>query len=206
MDSHQASAGAYADKWFRSERQIVRDYMTTERALRTAALQRAAGYFKIARNMPRKYDTAVGLDRLGPVLSILEEPEYSAVDAASLRDRVRSLRRRLAVAYGGKDLLSAATKLLWLSHKSAVIIFDSQARAALGTRAGDYEAYLDQWHIGFAVAREEVLGACRVLAERQPDAALGISREEWKSTVLEEWFMMRVFDMQLWQPQRADDV
>ena len=152
MQSIQASASAYADKWFREERQLVRGFMSSERASRVVALQSAAGYFKIARNMPRRYDIARGLDRFEPAMSILEEPEFRDVDVANLRDTVWSLRRRLAVAYGGKDLLSAATKFLWLSHQSVVVIFDSQARAALGTPSSDYDAYLDQWYAGFARA------------------------------------------------------
>lgn len=61
------------------------------------------------------------------------------VNDHTLADVVRRLRRELGMPYGGKDVLSAATKFLWLAHRDVVIIHDSQVRAVLGAEYGDYD-------------------------------------------------------------------
>ncbi len=148
------------------------DLESCDQALRVSALQRAAGYFKVARTMPVAYDVGRGFDRLAPALAILDEAEFRQVETDSLRGAVQSLRRRLARAYGRKDMLSAATKFLWLMHRPVVVILDSQARAALGTPDGDYDSYLDHWYEGFASNVSKVREAFAALAEGNIDLSL----------------------------------
>jgi hypothetical protein len=66
------SAIEYAGYWFKTERDLHTGLSSDNRASRLRALQRAAGYFKIARNMPRAYDVGSGHERMAPALAILE--------------------------------------------------------------------------------------------------------------------------------------
>ncbi len=101
---------------------------------------------------------------------------------------MKRLRRRMGEAYGNRDLLSASTKLLWLFHRESVVIFDSQARAALGTPSGDYDAYLDRWRVEFTRTEADIRHACRALPSRFSRQVSG-----------QEWFRMRVLDISLWR-------
>jgi hypothetical protein len=95
--------------------------------------------------MWKKFDVDLGRERLAPALSILGAARFRNVTAANLAVVVGVLRRRLGEAYGDRDLLSAATKFLWLHNRDSTIIFDSRARAALGTPPGDFDAFLKSW-------------------------------------------------------------
>src|SRR2546422_204183 len=110
----ERSATQYAQYWVRSERSFVETLVDGDEDARLAAIQRAAGYFRIARNFPKAFDVGRGLARLAPVRDLLQAPLLRLVDAQTLTQLVESLRHQLGALYGGKDLLSAATKFLWL--------------------------------------------------------------------------------------------
>jgi hypothetical protein len=112
---------------------------------------------------------------------------------------VGSLRRQLGALYGGKDLLSAATKFLWLLRGDPVIIFDSQARAALGTPYANYEAFVERWCEEYIHYADAIRKACDSLP-RSPDLAAdrGACSERARVGVDHEWFRHRVFDIHLW--------
>jgi len=111
MPTIRESANKYAVKWFSKERELVRGAESIDRDQRFGALAEAAGYFKIARNLPRRYDVDCALPRMSPTLEILANPGHQHLDRQTVREAVRSLRSRLAAAYGGRDQLSAASKL-----------------------------------------------------------------------------------------------
>src|SRR5207249_351018 len=123
---------------------------SNDRTQRLPAVRRAAGYFKVARNFPKAFDIERGFQRLAPVLEILESYRSRPVTTETLGGIVETARHDLGAAYGGKDLLSAATKFLWLLHKDPVVIFDSQARIALGAPSTDYPGFLKVWHDGYS--------------------------------------------------------
>lgn len=107
--------------------------------------------------------------------------------ATNVLATVNRLRQELAFAYGKKDLLSAATKLLWLLHRHLVVIYDSQVRAALGAPPGDYATYLTLWNARYAELEPQIRRAVARLSEdsRVPSQA--------------EWFRRRVLDIHLWR-------
>ena len=178
------AADRYATAWLSLEKGLVSDFAAVERARRLDALQRCAGHFRIARNFPTKFDVDRGIPRLDPVLVILDALP-ARLFPSRLMDVVALTSRRLGTAYARKALLSATTKLLWVIYRDPVIIYDSQVRAALGVRPGDYDAYVRQWH---ALYRRHADGIRRAASHVRLH---GAPHEK-------EWFRRRVFDLYLW--------
>ena len=178
------AANTYAKWWIDREQALVSGLGAVDRDTRLSTLQRSAAQFRIARNFPTSFDIERGIPRLEPVLVILDTlPAHLRADR--LFEIVDVTSQRLAMAYGRRALLSATTKLLWLKHRGPVIIYDSQVRAALGVRAGDYPAYVRRWR---ALYSRHAVGI-RSAASRIRIPGVPAERE---------WFRKRVFDLYLW--------
>ena len=178
------AANLYARAWIDLEQGLVSGLGAVDRATRLQTLQRCAGQFRIARNFPTRFDIERGIPRLNPVLAILDTLPAD-LRADRLFDIVAVTSQRFATAYGMKVLLSAATKLLWLKYRDPVIIYDSQVRASLGVRAGDYPDYVRQWRASYSRHASGIRSAASHI--RIP----GVPCER-------EWFRRRVFDLYLW--------
>ncbi len=194
-------AREYGSYWFSKEREFVAAVSSEDAARRLQGLQGAAGYFKVARTMRKAFDTGRGHERLAPALAVLQQAPFRTVTSANVTDVVSSLRRRLGRIYGGTDLLSAATKLLWLFHRETVVIFDSQARRALGTPNGDYDQYVASWRREFSKAEESIRQACSSLEATSFSLARALrpSPSQVRDAASRKWFRMRVFDLHLWR-------
>ena len=166
------------------EKPLSLDLGAGDRATRLSALQRCAGHLRIARNFGTRFDVERGLPRLDPVLSILDTLR-AQLRTDRLLDVVEVTSQRLAGMYGKKELLSAATKLLWLMHKDPVIIYDSQVRAAPRVPPGDYPRYVGWWHLMYSRHASGI----RAATSRMRGSGVPFDRE---------WFRRRVFDMYLW--------
>jgi len=185
-------AKQYAESWSRGERPIFEALAGTDRGCRLEALQHGAGYFRIARNFKIAFDVGQGLERLAPVLDLLEPFRTSALTGRALCDTIDELRSQLAAGYGGGDRLSAATKLLWLLRRDPVIIYDSQARRALGAPNGDYAKYVELWRSGYRKHKDAIRGACAALS------GAGRGNADVDRETAQEWFRQRVYDIYLW--------
>ena len=185
-------AREYGEYWSRRERHLYDGLADDDSARRLQAIQSAAGYFKIARNFPTAFDISLGHARLAPVLEIIDQFRHSELTVATLWRTIESLRIRLAAPYGGGDRLSAATKLLWLLRRDPVIIYDSQARVALGAPAGNYARYVQLWRLGYAKHEDAIRSACATIS------STGTKVPEFASDTGEEWFRQRVYDIFLW--------
>ncbi len=184
-------AKQYAKSWS-SERPLFEGLAGADRSCRLEAIQRGAGYFKIARNFRTAFDVGQGLERLAPVLRVLEPFRSSRLTTDTLCETIADLRGQLAGGYGGGDRLSAATKLLWLLRRAPVIIYDSQARSALGAPSGDYAKYVGLWRRGYKEHKDEIREACAALPRT------GRNKTEVAHEVAQEWFRQRVYDIYLW--------
>ena len=185
------AAREYARAWLSRERHFVEDLASDDRARRLLAIQAAGGYFKISRSFALQFDVQRGLPRLAPALDALERVAPVTLEEDALPSTVDTLRRELGRPYGGKDLLSAATKFLWLRHRDTVIIHDSQVRSALGARSGDYSNYLALWRAEYTKTRAQILATC--------DAVARDGSAEVRSIATQEWFRRRVLDIHLWR-------
>lgn len=123
------------------------------------------------------------------------------VSEATLCRVVRSLRNQIGAAYGGRDLLSAATKFLWLLRRDTAVIYDSRVRRALGTPYADYDAYLGRWRDGYAGCAEAIRSTCTSLPWQLASRSCGSSalKGEFEDIVAQEWFWRRVYDIYLWR-------
>lgn len=191
--SFLSCAEQYARSWSSRERPIFEGLASLSRSQRLAALQKGAGYFRIARSFNRRFDVDRGIARLAPVLDALEPYRTSRLVPSTLCPTIAALRLRLGHDYGGKDLLSAATKLLWLLRREPAIIYDSQARRALSAPAGDYGAYMELWLKGYRKNELAIRQACSALPGQGTDPVL-LSQDGPP-----EWFRQRVYDIYLWR-------
>jgi hypothetical protein len=203
MTSLLESAFEYANYWATSERRFVADFSSSDPNRQLLALQQSGGYFKISRSFPLSYDVEIGLPRLSPVLTTINGISADPVTETNLASVIKSLRLELGRAYGGRDLLSAATKFLWLRYPKVVVIFDSQARLALHTPLGDYDRYLARWLSQYATDETEIVRCCAEVASSaariSPDAAID---QEVRNLAGERWFHRRVYDIYLWKVGR----
>jgi hypothetical protein len=197
IPSFPACAKRYGTTWSRGERPIFEGLASCDRRVQLEALQKGAGYFRIARNFHKRFDIDVGVERLAPILVALEPFRAAALRPDTLCATVATLRVRLGHDYGGGDRLSAATKLLWLLHRSPAIIYDSQARFALGAPAGDYETYVKLWRRGYKDAGPAIREACTAL----PGSAF--QSVPFLRGAAPEWFRQRVYDIYLWSAGAA---
>lgn len=187
----------YANIWTLKEAPLVFALAEVDANTRREALCRAGGYFKIARSFQVAYDVDRGIPRFQPVLDALDRIPVESVTDATLRKVVGRFRRELGRPYGNRDLLSAATKFLWLRHRDVVVIHDSQARLALNAPYGDYGDYLERWHSEYDIQRPAITNACERL-EQKPKRVAADVRREIAAHASSDWFARRVFDIYLW--------
>lgn len=192
----------YAKAWTLRERTFVEGLASTDPATRLKVICNAGGYFRISRSLRTAFDVGIGLPRLKPVLDALDQVHPDSVSDATLHEVVSDLRRSIGKPYGNRDLLSAATKFLWLRHRDVVVIHDSQARLALGAPSGDYATYLNRWYTDYTLVSPQVTAACERLQDAS-DLEKRISFEV-KRHGTAEWFKRRVFDIYLWRKGASD--
>lgn len=197
--SFRFCAMQYLNVWFGYDRNFVeglRPERSTHERVRT--LREAATFYRIARNFKTFSDERT------------RERVLRALDGTSggnfdVDDAVETLACELAKCCG-KQLTSAASKLLWFRRRSPIVIFDWLA--VLGLRTGpdakqpprfDYRTYRKEWRRQFERERERVSAASHALT-RVRDFSLGYSESQQSlaSIVAKPWFHERVFDQFLW--------
>jgi hypothetical protein len=104
------------------------------------------------------------------------------------------------VEYGNKKVFSLTTKFLWLKLKRPIIMYDSQARIALGTKNDNLTDYYEKWLKNFDKCEDQIKQACAKLSNLHLYTVnYEMEREEYiKSISSERWFHERVFDIYLW--------
>jgi hypothetical protein len=186
----------YLNMWLETERgphQALNG--NDEEQQRNALTSFAAGY-RIARNLPKKYESG---SRFQPVLDIFKILTREQFDSKSTIEVVKDVSGQISKMYKRK-VLSLTTKFLWLKFRSPVIIYDRQAREALGTDDGDIDAFYIKWRDTFHNNESDVTAACSSLpiayryTTAEPADIAQISSEQW--------FKERVFDMYLWSLKR----
>lgn len=191
----------YLDLWVSQDRECCEALEGKDREKKLRTLAKAAWAYRIARNLPTRYDTGKGLERYGPVLDIIENADAVDFRGERLLASILRVKKKIARAYGGRGGLSLATKFLWLKMKSPIIIYDSRARAALGTKGGDIDEYYSRWREQFWLHEDAIREACSSLRRaheytRYPE----ITTPQYISEkAAKPWFRERVFDVYLWQ-------
>lgn len=162
------------------------------------AFHSAAKYYKVTRNFPINESET----RLQGALDLVKSDSNKL-----LENNVCEIVNNLALEFErryGKNAVSAASKFLWLRHKSPVVIFDSRAKKWLGRNgykvpSNNYEGYREQWLSAFSDNSKKIKEACAALTTvRDFSMAFESSAEEVESVTTSIWFQERVFDKYLW--------
>ena len=198
------SALRYLDQWLSRDKYFCSEFRAAARPTRLIALRRAAAFYGVSRNLPKEFDSA---ERLGPLLSILDSVNRDDFEGGRESTAVLEARRRIAERYGDRGVLSLTTKMLWLKFRTPLVIYDSQARNALGTKAGDLEGYVHIWRKTFEAKHPEISDACESLVTVR-DYCLdpGVATAGYIKELAEQrWFQERVLDNYLWNRGRVSD-
>lgn len=191
----------YLNQWLSKDRVFCEGLAGADQAVKLKTLKAAAVFYGVARNLSERYDVDVGLPRYKPVLDILDSLHtYPFRSGSGLVRSVLGVKERISSRYGGKDVLSLATKFLWLKIKSPIIIYDNRARRAVGARSGDLAGYYSRWNKCFVAHEEEIVVACQSLPQvREYCVDTATATPDYVSRVAaKRWFRERVLDTYLW--------
>jgi len=163
-----------------------------------SALKGAAAFYKVARNLPKKYDVQKGLKRYQPVLKIIDSVDQKQFQNPV--EKINEISQKISHEYGNRNVLSLTTKFLWLKVKHPILIYDSQARTALGAKNGDLADFYQKWQQEFKNHQEQIKVACAKLEKLslytvEPETA---TEKDIQNISSELWFHERVFDNYLW--------
>jgi hypothetical protein len=168
-------------------------------------LQDALSFFMVARTLPRKYDVGEGAQRYRPLLDAFLEVEARSFVQDDFVKKVDALRKGIGARYGGRDLLSLSTKLLWLKHRDPFIIYDSRASKALGVTSSDYRDFTKKWEVGFLEHQSSIVAISGRLAELLQSGLVSYFlpvtdnlEHEAVRLCSQTWYHRRVFDIYLW--------
>jgi hypothetical protein len=195
----------YLNQWIVHERNLHSLLQTSDRNELLDGLTKAVKYFVVARNLPRAYDVAQGIKRYEPLVNeFFKVNRYYPSEHTCIKT-VDRFARSIGGRYGGTNLISLASKLLWLRFQDPFIIYDSNVRTALGVNPGNYADYASKWIRAFDNSKEDIaLAVLRLsdvsLASLRP--SLDMSQVDL-NLVKNSWFHQRVFDMYLWHKGRA---
>jgi hypothetical protein len=192
----------YLQQWLSGERRL-HDALsgTDERSIREG-LSDAVKSFRVARNLPRKYDADRGLKRYEPLLEVFLQLQKQEISESNFINVFDNFQSEISKKYGGKKLISLSSKLLWLRYRDPFIIYDSRARTSLEVTPGDYSEYVAEWLKSFQPHQERIAAICSELSSvyRYVEFEYNESNfAEIKNVSNEEWFHKRVFDIYLWR-------
>jgi hypothetical protein len=187
----------YLNLWLKDDRAYCHVLATGDRSEKLAILRKAAGTYKVARTLPSELE---GPDRYEPVLDIID-PLTPAHFENNPVEEIRNISGRISKAYRVRNALSATTKFLWMKIKQPILVFDSQARNALGIRDNnDLEGFYGKWREGFKTNEQPIVDACSKLPEMNKYAMnQEVATKEYIREISDQaWFHERVFDIFLW--------
>jgi len=198
VDNFKYFALMYLNDWHFWDSPLSERIFSSNKEDSLSAFHSAAKYYKVTRNFPIDEGEA----RLQGALDLVKS------DSSQLgENNVCEIVNNLALAFErryGKNAVSAASKFLWLRHKSPVVIFDSRAKKWLDRNgykvpANNYEGYRSQWLTAFSDNSKKIEEACAALMTvRDFSMAFDSSAEEVLSVTTSTWFEERVFDKYLW--------
>ena len=189
----------YLNLWLSKDRKFCEALEGHDEVAKLRALAEAAVFYRVARNLRKVHDVENGILRYKPVLDVIDPVAAITFQGAQLIPAIMEVSRQISQKYGDRGVMSLTTKFLWLKMKSPIVIYDSQARKALGTNPEDIIDYYSKWRKQFDSYSSEIDVACaalpRVTEYSAPDAPTPQYVQEIAS---QPWFKERVFDVYLW--------
>ena len=189
----------YLNQWISHDSRYCHALKFGSPAEKLVAISDATAFYRITRNLPLSGDVNKGLPRFKPLLDVLEKVRHDDFNS-NPASGIRKVEAAIQNHYGTQSKVSLATKVLWLKLKRPIILYDSQARTAIGTRPGDLEGFYKQWKAEFQSLAVEIAGVCRKLetmGSYSVNAKLA-TPQFIRKVASTEWFRERVFDIYLW--------
>lgn len=189
----------YLNQWLSRDKKYHEVLQSNNKAEKLIILKEAASFYRVARNFLKQGDVAIGLQRYEPVLEIIDN--VTADDFQdNVEDKILEIRDSISRKYLDREVLSATTKFLWLKVRNPVIIYDNQARIAVGSKNGCIKEYYCKWNELYEKNSQNIKRTCDNLCELRkytvnPQLASGSYIKEVSS---QKWFKYRVFDIYLW--------
>jgi hypothetical protein len=189
----------YLNQWLERDRPYFEGLCCDDHGRQRDVLARAAGFYRIARALPKTYDEG---RRYEPVREILSRTQRKLSETEVL-SVIRDVQASISEAYGYRGVLSPTTKFLWLWCRDPVLIYDSQARRTLRTKEGDLEGFYEAWYRAYDRHAKDIGAACESLTSvvsysANPSIPVGYVA----SIAREPWFRQRVLDIHLWRAGR----
>lgn len=131
----------YLNQWLTHDRKYYDGLSGKDEATKLEALNKAAVFYRVSRNLPDRYDVRKGLLRFKPVLDVLDSLSPTNFEGDALLPGILGVRDQISAQYGKRGVLSLTTKFLWLKIRWPIVIYDSKARAAVGAKTGDLADY-----------------------------------------------------------------
>jgi len=112
----------YLNQWVKHDRPCCEALEGHDNSQKLKTLKAVAVEYRIARNLPTRYDVKKRLLRFRPVLEIIDRQERADFIGDNLVREIMQVSKEISEKYGGHDYLSLTTKFLWMKMKSPIII------------------------------------------------------------------------------------
>lgn len=217
MENFKFFALAYLNDWWQYDRNFVIALSPGQsRETRVYWLSEAANYYQVNRRFsekdwPGKQWKGKEWLRFGPVLDLLDAitKGSGALTESNVVQTVQTLAEKLGSPSSGNVEISAASKFLWIRHKTPAVIYDDRAYKCLTQRLGckipvkdwkksGYKHYRAEWIKEFDKREESIRLACAELVRLKDFSPDDETEENLESTVTSRWFFERVFDKFIW--------
>jgi hypothetical protein len=184
-------------QWLRREKAL---YLAVSSNPTEEDIRKALSYFVVSRNFTglRKEPQKIGIIR-NALIEVRNSQQLS--DGAKVERLASDLEKPFK-----KRNLSASSKLLWLSLRERVAIYDSRAVKALSGKfkhkfdKRSYQEYLVAWRSQYLEMRAAIEAAVKEIPKaRTFMPACPLTDEALVTLSSENWFKERVFDIFLWE-------
>lgn len=189
----------YLDMWLTHDRIYHESLNNGTREEKLISIKNAATYYKVARNLPKKYDEDISCERYEPILKIIDKATAYNFSGNTVKS-ISKVEEEISKAYGDRGVLSITTKLLWLKIRDPIIIYDSQARKALNTADGDLSSFYKAWRASYSAHSKDIACVCAKLSNvANYSCDQTIATPTYVQAIsAQPWFQERVFDVYLW--------
>lgn len=197
MNNFNYFAIKYLNDWVEWDKPFINKLKSKVSSEQILGLHDAAKYYKITRNFKK-----ISENRFEGVNNTLKNVRGS-ITVNNVDKKVLNLSNSLKSIYG-KNVISAASKLLWLKYKSPVVIYDQRAFNWLKQKGhkisiGDYATFRDAWLTEYEKERKNIKLACTKLSSvKEYSLAYSYTKKEVSEISSKNWFSERVFDKYAW--------
>jgi len=187
----------YLNQWLEHDMGFCDALAKGNRSKKLDTLRKAANFYRVARNLPSKYEG--DLKRYELVLDIIDSLKPADFKKDPIEE-IYKIKDKISDKYGKRGVLSLTTKFLWIKFKEPILIYDSQASMALGIKSEGLSSYYKKWREEFKDNKTAIVDACSKLPDMYKYAA---NQETGTKEYIDEiasatWFHERVFDAYLW--------